>query len=123
MHCDADISGHVTTTEMKKAFEWINEHNFGGRSKREVSYPYVNEILKKGDVDASLTLEFPEFVKLMKMEKKLYAEKALLKYVAGLVTLDDAINIFKQAGYVFSDSWFPFLNQYKLANGQINYQQ
>merc|ERR1719516_925493 len=67
-HCDADRSGHVTTTELKNAFEWMNANNFMGRSKRNVSYPYVNAILKRGDVDSSLTLDYPEFCKLMRME-------------------------------------------------------
>jgi len=118
-HCDADRSGHVTTTELKNAFEWMNRNNFMGRSKRNVSYPYVNAILKRGDVDSSLTLDYPEFCKLMRMEKRLFAEDAFAKFATGSVGLDQTIQIFKEAGYVFNDDWIPFLKQYQSANGQI----
>jgi len=118
-HCDADRSGHVTTTELKNAFEWMNRNNFMGRSKRNVSYPYVNAILKRGDVDSSLTLDYQEFCKLMRMEKRLFAEDAFAKFATGSVGLDQTIQIFKEAGYVFNDDWIPFLKQYQSANGQI----
>merc|ERR1719259_1283920 len=118
-HCDADRSGHVTTTELKNAFEWMNRNNFMGRSKRNVSYPYVNAILKRGDVDSSLTLDYHEFCKLMRMEKRLFAEDAFAKFAGGSVGLDQTIQIFKEAGYVFNDDWIPFLKQYQQANGQI----
>jgi intermediate filament protein if len=120
-YCDADHSGHVTTTELKNAFEWMNKHNFGGRSERKVSYPYVNEILKKGDVDSSLTLDYPEFVRLMKMEKSLFVNNALSKYSAGTAAYDNVVDIFKQAGYVWTEAWTPFLKQYQKSDGQIAY--
>ena len=43
-----DALGHVTTTELKNAFEWMNRNRFGGRGTRKVDYPYVNRILKQG---------------------------------------------------------------------------
>ena len=46
----------MTTTELKNAFEWMNKNAFGGRGPREVSYPYVNEILKRGKAMSSYQL-------------------------------------------------------------------
>ena len=43
-----DTLGHVTTTELKNAFEWMNKNRFGGRGASKVDYPYVNYILKQG---------------------------------------------------------------------------
>jgi len=122
-YCDADKSGHVTTTELKNAFEWMNKNAFMGRKNREVSYPYVNAILKRGDIDSSLTLDYPEFCKLMRMEKRLFAEDAFAKFSTGAVNLDGTIKIFKEAGYVFNDDWVPFLKQYQDAAGTINAQR
>merc|ERR1711933_251044 len=103
-YCDADNSGHVTTTELKNAFEWMNKNAFMGRKNRQVSYPYVNAILKRGDVDSSLTLDYAEFS-------------------TGAVSIDDTIRIFKEAGYVFNEDWVPFLKQYQDAAGTINAQR
>ena len=47
-------SGHVTTTELKNAFEWMNKNAFMGRKNRQVSYPYVNAILKRGRLKKKL---------------------------------------------------------------------
>jgi len=118
-YCDADRSGHVTTTELKNAFEWMNSNNFMGRSKRKVDYPYVNAILKRGDIDSSLTLDYPEFCKLMRMEKRLFAENAFSKFTIGAAGLDETIAILKEAGYVFDDNWVPFLSQFKKDDGLI----
>lgn len=122
-YCDADNSGHVTTTELKNAFEWMNKNAFMGRKNRQVSYPYVNAILKRGDVDSSLTLDYAEFCKLMRMEKRLFAEDAFAKFSTGAVSIDDTIRIFKEAGYVFNEDWVPFLKQYQDAAGTINAQR
>jgi len=119
-HCDADRSGHVTTTELKNAFEWMNANNFMGRSKRNVSYPYVNAILKRGDVDSSLTLDYPEFCKLMRMEKRLFAEEAFSKAVGGAASLDQVVQTLKEAGYVFNDNWLPFLKQFQTPTGTVS---
>jgi len=119
-YCDADRSGHVTTTELKNAFEWMNKNNFMGRSKRNVSYPYVNAILKRGDVDSSLTLDYHEFCKLMRMEKRLFAEEAFAKAVGGTASLDQVVQTLKEAGYVFNDNWVPFLKQYQSPAGTIS---
>jgi len=122
-YCDADKSGHVTTTELKNAFEWMNTHAFGGRGPRQVSYPYVNAILKRGDIDSSLTLEYPEFCSLMRLEKRLFVENSVAKFAGGLIGLEETVNIFKQAGYVYNENWVPFLKQFQQATGQIAIQQ
>jgi len=118
-HCDADKSGHVTTTELKNAFEWMNRNNFMGRSQRKVDYPYVNAILKRGDIDSSLTLDYNEFCKLMRMEKRLFAEQAFAKFTVGAAGLDETINILKSAGYVFNEQWMPFLKQFQQQDGLV----
>jgi hypothetical protein len=122
-YCDADNSGHVTTTELKNAFEWMNKNNFMGRSKRNVSYPYVNAILKRGDVDSSLTLEYPEFCNLMRLEKRIFVEDAFAKLTHGQCGLDQTVQIFKDAGYVYNDDWLPFLKQYQQQTGTIAIEQ
>lgn len=120
--CDADKSGHVTTTELKNAFEWMNKNKFGGRGARKVDYPYVNYILKQGDVDQSLTLDYPEFCRLLRMERKLFAVDAFGKFKSGFLSLAEAVEVLKSAGYVYNENWSPFLLQYAGANGLINYQ-
>jgi len=121
-YCDADKSGHVTTTELKNAFEWMNKNRFGGRGARKVDYPYVNYILKQGDVDQSLTLDYPEFCRLLRMERKLFAVDAFGKFKTGFLTLPEAVEILKSAGYVYNENWTPFLQQYAGTNGLLNYQ-
>ena len=51
-----DALGHVTTTELKNAFEWMNQNAFGGRGRRKVDYPYVNFILKQGKESVKLSM-------------------------------------------------------------------
>lgn len=122
-NCDVDKSGHLTATELKRGLEWMNRNALGGRGLREVTYPYVNDLFKKSDVDASLTLEFPEFCALMRLEKKIFLENCSAKFNRGLLSLDEIIDIFKLAGYVFNADWYPFLKQFQQKTGQIEVQQ
>merc|ERR1739838_1091974 len=122
-YCDADKSGHVTTTELKNVFEWMNQNAFGGRGRRKVDYPYVNFILKQGDADSSLTLDYPEFCRLMRMERKLFAADAFGKIKSGVLSMDESIQVLKSAGCVYNEDWLPFLKQYQGSNGQVNSQQ
>jgi Ca2+-binding EF-hand superfamily protein len=67
--CDTDNTGHVTTTELKNALQWMNTNPFGDRKARDVDFGYVEDLRRKVDIDESYTFEFPEFVDLMKNEK------------------------------------------------------
>lgn len=118
--CDKDNSGHVTATELKGALEWMNENSFMGRADRQVSYPYVETILKRGDKDGSMTLDATEFCNMMRIERNVFTELAFAKSATDLVTLDFAVQTFKNAGWVYSNDWLPFLKQYQEPNGQIS---
>merc|ERR1711970_197289 len=74
------------------------------------------------DVDKSLTLDYPEFCRLLRMERKLFAVDAFGKFKSGFLTLAEAVDVLKSAGYVYNENWTPFLQQYAGTNGLLNYQ-
>lgn len=120
--CDKDKSGHITATELKKALEYMNQNPLGVRAPRKVDYSYVNTLLTKGDTDASLTLDYPEFCRLLNLERAVFAELNFSKYVNDFLKLEEAIEVLKLAGFVYSADWEPFLKQYVGANGKISTQ-
>ena len=48
---------------------------------------------RSGDVDKSLTLEYPEFCGLLKLEKKVFTELTLAESVKEYLRLEEAIKV------------------------------
>ena len=52
-------------------------------------------ICQSGDVDQSLTLDYPEFCRLLRMERKIFAADAFGKFKTGFLSLAEAVEVLK----------------------------
>lgn len=125
--CDADGGGHMTSTELKNAFNWMDVNPFGDRTMRKADFLYVDELRKEVDAGKRLTLEFPQFVNLMKTEKIFFAHK-LCKDAdrSGTKQLhkQDLMDVLKTAGFVFNSSWIEVLEKFDhKKNNIVSYDQ
>merc|ERR1712168_1237888 len=67
---DADGSGAISTSELKRIFDLLDSNpQLPGRNARNASESYIEKVLKQADKDGSGTLNFDEFLALMKVEK------------------------------------------------------
>ena len=53
-------------------------------------------------------MDYAEFCKLMRMEKRLFAEDAFAKFSTGAVSIDDTIRIFKEVWIRSMSSYIVF---------------
>ena len=65
-------------------------------------------ICESGDADSSLTLDYPEFCRLMRMERKLFAADAFGKIKSGVLSMDESIQVLKSVNWKYDNiSIFP----------------
>jgi len=118
--CDANGSGHITTTELHQAFKTLNVTAAvgagDGRLGRQISILDVEKLRKKVDVDKNILIEFPEFVNIFKLERLDFAEKLLRDADAkGMkeANYDEVMESLKKAGFAANTNWANFIKQYE----------
>jgi len=123
---DEDGSGCVSTTELKRIFDLLDANpQLPGRNARNASQAYINNVLKQADKDGSGTLNFDEFLALMKIEK-IEQTKEIFQKVdtdgSGKISGQELAKALRAAGFQFSDEEIAeFLDQFdKDGDGQLD---
>lgn len=122
---DANGSGHITTTDLLKAFKKLNVTPRGDRLGRQIGILDVEKLRKKVDVDKNILIEFDEFVNIFKLEKLDFAEKMLKDADAkGMkeVNLEALMEALKKAGFDANENWAKFITRFGTSGKSINYE-
>jgi len=126
---DEDGSGCISTSELKKILDLLDANpQLPGRNARNASQDYVDNILKQADKDGSGTLNFDEFLALMKIEK-IEQTKEIFQKVdsdgSGKISGAELAKALRAAGFQFSDEEIAeFLDQFDQdGDGQLDQQE
>jgi len=123
---DENGSGHITTTELLKAFKKLNVAPKGQRLGRQIGILDVEKLRKKVDVDKNILIEFDEFVNIFKLERLDFAEKLLKDADAkGMkeVDLESMMETLRKAGFEANENWAIFLNRFGNGKKNIKYEE
>jgi len=123
---DEDGSGCISVSELKRIFDLLDKDpQLPGRQARNASQAYIDNILKQADKDGSGTLNFDEFLGLMKLEK-IEQTKEIFKKVdsdgSGKISGQELAKALRAAGFQFNDEEIAeFLDQFdKDGDGQLD---
>jgi len=123
---DADGSGSISTSELKRIFDLLDSNpQLAGRNARNASDSYIDNVLKQADKDGSGTLNFDEFLALMKVEKIEQTKEIFQKVDAdgsGKISGPELAKALRAAGFQFNDEEIAeFLDQFdKDGDGQLD---
>lgn len=123
---DEDGSGAISTSELKRIFDILDANpQLPGRNARNASQSYIDNVLKQADKDGSGTLNFDEFLGLMKIEKIEQTKEIFQKVDAdgsGKISGPELAKALRAAGFQFSDEEIAeFLDQFdKDGDGQLD---
>jgi len=126
---DEDGSGAISTAELKRIFDLLDANpQLAGRNPRNASQDYINKVLKQADKDGSGTLNFDEFLALMKIEKVEQTKEIFQKVDtdgSGKISGQELAKALRAAGFQFSDEEIAeFLDQFdKDGDGQLDQQE
>lgn len=123
---DTNGSGHVTTTDLLKAFRKLNVTPKGDRLGRQIGILDVEKLRKKVDINKNILIEFDEFVNIFKLEKLDFAEKLLKDADAkGMkeVDMQSLMGALKKAGFEANANWAKFIKRFRSNSRNINYEQ
>merc|ERR1711915_686036 len=122
---DEDGSGAISTSELKRIFDLLDANpQLPGRNARNASQAYIDNVLKQADKDGS-TLNFDEFLALMKIEK-IEQTKEIFQKVdtdgSGQISGQELAKALRAAGFQFNDEEIAeFLDQFdKDGDGQLD---